>query len=83
MTGIAVGPGPSAANEGGGVRTLLQFMGVWGGFVAITAAYFALLMWLLSIDDDPRDKRVASALLWAMFWPIIPFSAHRTDHSLC
>ena len=64
------------------MRTFLQFMGVWGGFVAITAASFAILMWLLSVDDDPRDKRVASSLLWAMFWPIIWLSSRLTGKEL-
>jgi len=53
------------------VRTFLQFMGVWGGLVAVTVFSLAILMWLLSVDDDPRDKQVASSLLWAMFWPVI------------
>ncbi len=53
-------------------------MGHWGGFVAMSAAYFAILMWLLSVDDDPRDKRVASSLLWAMFWPVVWLSSRFT-----
>lgn len=64
------------------MRTFLQFLGVWGGFVALTAASFALVMWLLSVDDDPRDKRVASSLLWAMFWPIIWLSSRFTRKEL-
>ncbi len=53
------------------MQTFLQFMGVWGGFVAITAAIFATFMWLLSVDGDANEKRAASSFLWAMFWPII------------
>ena len=64
------------------MRTFLQFLGVWGGFVALTAASFPILMWLLSVDDDPRDKRVASSLLWAMFWPIVWLSSRFTRKEL-
>lgn len=64
------------------VGTFLQFIGVWGGFVALAAAYFAILMWLLSIDDDPRDKQAASSLLWAMFWPVIWLSSRLTGKAL-
>jgi len=38
--------------------------------MAFSAAGFAFLLWLLSHDDDPRDERIASSLLWSMFWPI-------------
>lgn len=50
--------------------------------MAITAASFAILIWLLSIDDDPKDRRVASSLLWAMFWPIIWLSSRFTGKRL-
>jgi hypothetical protein len=56
-------------------------MGVWGAFVALTAATFATVMWLLSVDDDPRDEQVASSFLWAMFWPIIWLSSRLTGKS--
>lgn len=64
------------------VRSLLQFMGVWGVFMAVMAAYFAILMWLLSVDDDPSDKQVASSLLWAVFWPVIWLSTRLTGKEL-
>jgi hypothetical protein len=52
------------------VRSLLQFIGPWAGYVAFTAASFSILLWLLSIDDDPTDEKVASSLLWSTFWPV-------------
>ena len=68
--------------KGERMRAFLQFMGVWGGFVALTAATFAMVMWLLSVDDDPRDKQVASSFFWAMFWPIIWLSSRLTRKDL-
>jgi hypothetical protein len=56
--------------EGGTVRSFFQFIGPWGSYVAFSAAGFAILLWLISHDDDPNDEKVASALLWSMFWPI-------------
>jgi hypothetical protein len=61
--------------KGERMRAFLQFMGVWGGFVALTAVTLAMVMWLLSVDGDPRDKRVASSFFWAMLWPIIWLSS--------
>jgi len=56
--------------KGGSVRTFFQFIGPWGSYVAFSAAGFAILLWLFSHDDDPNDEKVASSLLWSMFWPI-------------
>ena len=64
--------------KGERMRAFLQFMGVWGEFVALTAAYFAMVMWLLSVDGNPRDKQVASSFFWVMFWPIIWLSSRLT-----
>ena len=50
--------------------------------MALTAATFATVMWLLSVDDDPRDKQVASSFFWAMFWPIIWLSSRLTGKDL-
>jgi len=52
------------------VRSLLQFVEVWGGYLAFTAASFSILLWLLSIDGDPNTEKVASSLLWSTFWPL-------------
>ena len=83
MAGIAVSPGSTAAFKGGErMRAFLLFLGVWGGFVAMTAASVAILIWLLSVDDNPRDRQVASSLLWVMFWPVIWLSSRLTGKEL-
>jgi len=53
------------------LRSLLVFLGVWGVWIAGAAGTFSILMWLLSIDDDRKDKDVASSLLWSIFWPLV------------
>jgi hypothetical protein len=41
-----------------------------GGYLGFSAAFFAISVWLFSIDDDAQGKK-ASSVLWAMFWPLI------------
>jgi len=53
------------------LRSLLLFLGVWGVWVAGAAVALLILMWLLSIDDDRKDKDVASSLLSSIFWPLV------------
>lgn len=50
--------------------------------MALTAATFAIVIWLLSVDDDPKDKQVASTFFWAMYWPIIWLSSRLTGKDL-
>ncbi|MDE3199957.1 MAG: hypothetical protein KGN79_03460 [Acidobacteriota bacterium] len=38
--------------------------------MAFSAAGLAFLLWLMSHDNDPKDERWASSLLWSMFWPV-------------
>ncbi len=52
------------------MRSVLQFIGPWGSYIAFTAASLSILLWLFSIDDDPNDEKVATALLWSTFWPV-------------
>lgn len=51
------------------MRSLLQFMGIWGAVIAFSAGTLFLALWALSIDDDPSDEKAASSLLWSFFWP--------------
>jgi len=53
------------------VRSLLQFLGIWGALVAFNAGTLLVALWALSIDDDPDDQRFASSLLWSFFWPLV------------
>ena len=53
------------------MRSLLLFLGVWCAWIAGVAGTFSILVWLLSIDDDRKDKGAASSLLWSMFWPLV------------
>lgn len=54
------------------MSSILQFMGVWVGYVAFTAAFIAITIWLLSIIDDvPNNKKIMVSLLWGIFWPLI------------
>jgi hypothetical protein len=52
------------------VRSFFQFIGPWGSYIAFSAAFLAILLWLYSHDGDPNDEAVASNLLWSLFWPI-------------
>lgn len=52
------------------MRDFIRFMSVWGGYMAFSAAGFAFLLWLISLDDDPNDEKAAYSLLWSMYWPI-------------
>lgn len=53
------------------MRSLLQFLDVWGSWIAVSAGALSFAIWGLSLDDNPDDKRAASSLLWSMFWPFI------------
>ncbi len=53
------------------MRSLLQFIGVWGAWIGVSAGALSIAIWALSFDDDPSDEQVASSLLWSMFWPFI------------
>lgn len=53
-----------------GMRSFLEFIGPWGGYIAFTAASLLFLLWLGSIDGDSMDEKVASSLLWAALWPL-------------
>jgi len=55
------------------VRSLLQFVGIWGAVIAFSAGTLFLALWALSIDDDPGDEKAASSLLWSFFWPAMWF----------
>jgi hypothetical protein len=55
----------------GRLRSLLQFIGVWGAWIAFTVGTISIALWPLSFDDDPSDERAASFLLWSMFWPLV------------
>jgi hypothetical protein len=52
------------------MRTLFQFVEVWGGYLAFTAGSFSILLWLLSTDGDPSTEKAASSILWSTFWPL-------------
>lgn len=52
------------------MKTFFQFIGPWGSYVAFSAASVTVLLWMLSHDDNERDKKVISALLWATFWRV-------------
>lgn len=53
------------------MHAILLFLGVWGGWVASTAAFFAIALWLFSVDEDAEGKKWTTDLLMAMFWPVI------------
>jgi len=53
------------------VRSLLQFLGVWGAYAAFTVASFLIVVWLFSIDGGRKDKEVASSLFWWTLWPLV------------
>lgn len=53
------------------VNALLQFLGVWGVWIALTVGTLLIVVWALSIDGDPTDEKVASSLIWSTFWPVI------------
>ena len=53
------------------MRSLLQFLGVWGAYAAFTIASFLILVWLFSIDSGRRGKEVASSLFWSILWPFV------------
>lgn len=55
------------------MRSFLQFIVPWGSYIAFSFASFAILLWLMSIDDNSRDEKVASSMLWSIFWPVLWF----------
>lgn len=52
------------------MRSLLQFLGVSGAWIAVCLGTLSIALWAGSLDENPRDKRVTSSLLWSMFWPL-------------
>ena len=60
------------------MRSLLQFLAVWGAVIAFNGGMLIVGLWALSMDGDPGDERAASSLLssllWSIFWPLMwPF----------
>ncbi|HEY6447285.1 MAG TPA: hypothetical protein VIY53_12560 [Acidobacteriaceae bacterium] len=60
------------------MRSLLQFLAVWGAVIGFNGGAVIVALWALSMDGDPRDERAASSLLssllWSTFWPLMwPF----------
>jgi len=53
------------------MHAILLFLGVWGGYMAFTAASFAVVIWAFSVDDDAQGKKATAYILWAMFWPVV------------
>jgi hypothetical protein len=53
------------------VRSLLQFLAVWGAYGAFVVASILILVWLFSIDSGRKDKEVASSLFWWALWPLV------------
>ena len=52
------------------MRSLLQFLGVWGAWIAVTAGMVSIAIWAISLDEDASQARAASTLLLWMFWPV-------------
>lgn len=53
------------------MRSLLQFIGIWGALIAVNGGTLLAAVWALSFDGDPGDERAASSLLWSVFWPLM------------
>lgn len=53
------------------MHELLLFLGTWGGYVAFSAAFLAVVIWAFSIDEGAQGKKVGNDLLRAAFWPLI------------
>lgn len=53
------------------MHAMLLFLGVWGGYVAFSALFVAVVIWASSIDEDAQGKKVGSDVLRAIFWPFI------------
>lgn len=51
------------------MRSLLQFLGVWGAMIGFSVGTFSIAVWALTFDDDPSDERIGTSMLWAIFWP--------------
>ena len=62
----------------GTLRSMLQFLAVWGAVIVFNGGMVIAALWALSMDGDPEDERGASSLLssllWSTFWPLMwPF----------
>lgn len=53
------------------MRTFLQFLEVWGLYVALMGTTFVILIWMLSIDSGRVEKQLISAEFWSILWPFV------------
>jgi hypothetical protein len=49
---------------------MLLFLGVWGGYIGFSAAFFAVVALAFSLDEDAQSRKVTFDLLRATFWPL-------------
>lgn len=53
------------------MHSLLRFLEILGALVALPVGAVLLVLWALSIDDNPNYQRITSSLIWSAFWPLV------------